>query len=73
MILLGFMTRWVALALFAFVAGTIFVSHNFWVFEGQQYFAQRSQALKNLAIMGGFLMLAAVGPGRFSLDGGRRR
>jgi uncharacterized membrane protein YphA (DoxX/SURF4 family) len=30
--------------------------------------SQTTQFLKNLAIMGGFLMLAAAGPGRISAD-----
>lgn len=71
LILIGFKTRWVALVMFVFVAGTILVSHNFWTFEGAQYMAQRTQAMKNLAIMGGFLLLVAHGGGRWSFDRGR--
>ena len=71
MVLVGFKTRWAALALVLFTIATILVSHNFWVFEGAQRLAQQSQALKNLAIMGGLLMIAAIGPGRWSVDGRR--
>ncbi|MGD9846656.1 MAG: DoxX family protein [Variibacter sp.] len=69
MVLVGFATRWAALVLAAFTLGTIFLAHNFWAVDGAQYMAQRTQALKNLAIVGGFLMLFACGPGRFSADG----
>lgn len=71
MVLVGFKTRSAALALAAFTAATIFAAHDFWTFEGAQYMAQRTHALKNLAILGGFLVLAASGPGRYSFDGRR--
>ncbi|MEA2936214.1 MAG: putative oxidoreductase [Variibacter sp.] len=73
MVIAGFLTRWAALALAAFTVGTIYIGHPFWAVAADQYMAQRTQALKNLAIVGGYLMLAFAGPGRFSLDGTRRR
>lgn len=71
LILIGFRVRLVALAMIVFVASTILVSHNFWTMEGQAYMQNRTHAMKNLAIMGGFLLLAVFGPGRFSVGGGR--
>ena len=71
LVLAGFKTRWVALVMFLFTAGTIWIGHPFWAVEPAQYIAQRTQALKNLAIMGGFLLLFAHGPGRYSVDGER--
>ena len=73
LVLVGFFTRWAALALAAFTIATIFVAHNFWVFEGQQYMAQRTQALKNIAMAGGLLLLAFTGPGGLSVDARTRR
>ncbi len=69
-ILLGLFTRWVALALavFSIVAAILFhVPHM----------ADQMQAInvwKNLAIAGGFCVLAAHGAGRYSVDArmGRR-
>lgn len=72
LIIAGFMTRWVALAMAAFTLVTIYFGHPFWNMTGADYINNRTQALKNLAIIGGYLMLAFAGPGRFSLDGGRR-
>jgi putative oxidoreductase len=69
MILIGFATRWAALVLAAFTVATIYFTHKFWVADAAQYVAQRTQALKNLGLVGGFLMLFACGPGRFSADG----
>ena len=50
--------------------GTIVLSHAFWGMDGAARAMNQTQALKNLAIMGGLLMLAVVGPGRYSVDRG---
>jgi len=69
MILVGFKTRWAALALFVFTGIALYLGHKFWAAPPEQYMNQFNHALKNLAIMGGFLLLAAHGGGRFSVDG----
>jgi putative oxidoreductase len=62
-LLAGWQTRWVALALagFCVLSGLIFHTD----FSQQM---QVIQFMKNLAIAGGFLVLAAAGPGAWSLD-----
>lgn len=63
LVLLGFLTRCAALALAAFCIFTAAVFHN--------KFGDINQLLhfeKDLAIAGGFLVLAAFGPGRLSVD-----
>jgi putative oxidoreductase len=67
----GFYTRQVAVALavFTLLAGLIF--HDFWAAPDAQRVAQQINFLKNLAIAGGMLVLAAFGPGRVSLDARR--
>jgi len=69
MILVGFKTRWAALALFVFTGIALYLGHKFWAVPPEQYMNQFNHALKNVAIMGGFLLLAAHGGGRFSVDG----
>jgi putative oxidoreductase len=67
LVLLGLFTRCTALALAGFCLFTAVVFHN--------RFADINQLLhfeKNLAIAGGFLVLAAFGPGAWSLDAWRR-
>ena len=69
MIVLGLKARWAALALFVFTALATFYFHNFWdLADAAQAMAQRAQALKNLSVMGGLLMVVVMGSGAYSLD-----
>jgi putative oxidoreductase len=67
-VILGLATRYAAILTAAFVVAATLISHRFWEFEGAAYQMQHIQFGKNLAIFGGFLVLFAVGGGRFSLD-----
>ena len=72
LLLLGWKARWAAslLALFTLIAA--FAAHRFWEVDPAQYANQMNHFLKNLAIVGGMLFVAAVGPGALSVDGRRR-
>jgi putative oxidoreductase len=62
-VLTGAFTRWVALALAVFALATAALFHA--------HLADAAQAInfwKNVAMAGGFMMLAANGAGTFSLD-----
>ena len=64
LLVLGYRARWVALILAAFTLASAIGFHT--------YFADQNQMIhfmKNLAITGGFLQIAAFGAGAFSLDG----
>jgi putative oxidoreductase len=63
MIAVGAYTRIVALAFAAFCVLTAFVFHTDFNARGELLHFE-----KDLAIAGGFLLLAAVGPGRWSID-----
>jgi putative oxidoreductase len=62
-LLLGFKARWGAIALIIFLIPTTLIFHT--KFSEQM---QVIQFMKNLAILGGLLMIAAFGPGEMSLD-----
>jgi len=68
LLILGWKTRWVAWGLIVFVVVATFAAHRFWEFDAAQMMNQRTQFLKNFAIVGALLMLAAFGPGRASAD-----
>ena len=65
-IVVGFQTRIAALALAAFTIGASLLAHLNFADMTQFLFFQ-----KNFAIVGGLLMLAAVGAGAYSLDARR--
>jgi len=72
LLVLGWKARWAAwfLALFTLVAA--FAAHRFWEVDPAQYANQMNHFLKNLAIVGGLMFVAAIGPGALSVDGRRR-
>lgn len=71
MIIFGFGARWAGLALagFSLVAALLF--HAYWNAPQAEYFGQYLNFWKNVTIAGGMLMLAAQGPGAFSIDARR--
>jgi putative oxidoreductase len=71
-IVAGWKTRWAALAVLVFTIVATALFHNFWAAAPDQVRVQQLMFWKNVAVMGGLLVLAAFGPGRYALDGGRR-
>ena len=68
----GFGTRWAALALAGFTLIATFLFHNFWAMPAGQVMMQQLMFFKNIAVVGGLLVLAAHGAGAWSLDAKRR-
>jgi putative oxidoreductase len=68
MLVVGWKTRWAALAIFAFIIPTTIIFHNPIGAPADQVQAQMINLMKNVSMMGGMLMLAAFGPGAWSLD-----
>lgn len=69
LVLVGWQTRWAALGLAIFVAVITPIFHNFWAVPEAQMMMQQQAFFKNLAIVGGLLVLSAFGPGAFSIEG----
>ncbi len=68
LLLLGWKSRWVALALALFTVATMFIFHAYWSVPADQVQNQQIHFMKNLAIAGGLLFVFAHGPGRYALD-----
>jgi putative oxidoreductase len=68
LVLLGFRARIGVLALVVFLIPTTLIFHNFWALTGMDKQMQTIQFMKNMAIIGGLLILGASGPGLFSFD-----
>ena len=67
-LLIGFQTRIVAsiMALFTLIAAV--TGHAYWAAPVDQAFIAQLLFFKNIAVMGGLLILASTGAGGFSLD-----
>jgi putative oxidoreductase len=68
LLLFGFKARWAALGLAVFLAVITPIFHNFWAAPAAQQMMQQQSFYKNIAVLGGLLVLFAFGPGRWSVD-----
>jgi putative oxidoreductase len=67
-LILGWKTRWVALAFIVFLLVITPIFHNYWAAPPEQVMGQQINFMKNLTILGGMLLLLGFGPGRLSVD-----
>jgi len=73
MVALGWRTHLAALGLAIFVAAITPIFHGFWNLPAPQRVVQEYAFWKNVAIVGGLLVLAGRGAGRLALDTLRQR
>lgn len=64
----GFQTRMASIIMFLYLIPTTLMFHNFWAMQGAMRADMQIHFLKNLAIMGGLLMVASYGPGKLSIE-----
>jgi len=69
LLILGWQTRRISWLLILFVVIATAMAHRFWEFDAPQYANQLNHFLKNAAIVGGLLYVAALGAGKLSVDG----
>jgi len=68
-LLVGWQARAAAFVMFLYLGMVSVLLHNFWALHGASAGGMQTQFLKNVGIMGGLLMIASSGPGKWSLDG----
>lgn len=68
LLIIGWKTRWAALAFIVFVLVVTPIFHNFWAAPPEQMMGQQIHFLKNVSILGGMLLLLGFGPGAYSVD-----
>lgn len=69
MIIIGFKARYAALVLAAFTAAVTPIFHDYWNLADPQRYPQYLSFWKNMAMLGGLLLVLAHGPGGLSIDG----
>lgn len=69
-LLVGLKARWAALGIGLFLIVITPMYHGFWAVPAEQVMMQKINFMKNVAILGGVLMVFAFGPGRYSIDRG---
>lgn len=67
-LIVGWQARAAAFVMCLYLGVVSVLLHNFWAFQGMTAGGMQTQFLKNVGIMGGLLMIAACGAGRWSLD-----
>ena len=65
----GYGTRVVAVVLAMFMLVASFFFHKYWALPADQQMIQQLMFMKNVAVVGGLLTLAAWGAGVWSMDG----
>lgn len=68
-LLVGFKTRLVAIIMALFTLAAAVTGHAFWAAPADAAFIAQLLFFKNIAVMGGLLVLASAGAGSFSFDG----
>lgn len=69
----GYRAREAAFIMFLYMIPLTLLFHNYWAASGMLAGAQETHFRKNLAIMGGLLLLAYAGPGPWSLGSPDRK
>jgi putative oxidoreductase len=64
----GAFTRVSAALMFFYTLGTALIGHRYWTMTGTERVDSMDSFYKNLGIMGGFLLLCIIGPGKYSMD-----
>jgi putative oxidoreductase len=73
LLVLGYYARFGATLLLIFLMLAAYYFHDFWTLEGAAAQEQQIHFMKNVAMMGGMLIVIANGPGAWSIDGRRKK
>ncbi|ABI91630.1 DoxX family protein [Burkholderia ambifaria] len=68
LIAVGFYTRPLALVFAVYTLATALIGHRYWALQGMDQYLAMINFYKNISIIGGLLLLAVTGPGRYSFD-----
>ena len=72
-LVVGFKVRWAGLALALFTLAASVLFHPYWSAPAGQQMIPQLLFMKNLSVIGGLLLVSALGAGPLSMDGDRRQ
>ena len=67
-LVIGFKVRWVGLAMALFTLAACMLFHPFWSVPEAQQMVTKLLFMKNISVVGGMLLISALGAGALSLD-----
>jgi putative oxidoreductase len=67
-LMVGFYTRPLAVLLAVYTLATALIGHHFWNMTGAVAYDNMIHFYKNVSIIGGLILLAMTGPGKYSFD-----
>ena len=67
-LVIGFKVRWVGLAMALFTLAASMLFHPFWSVPEAQQMVTKLLFMKNISVVGGRLLISALGAGALSLD-----
>lgn len=67
-LLSGYKTRIGAWMLILFIIPAAIIFHDFWNLRGHERLTEQILFMKDLAILGGLMIIASFGPGRYAFD-----
>lgn len=70
-VILGYRTRLGAWLLIIFLAAATYLFHSFWKVDASHADAVREEFVRNIVYLGALFLLAAFGPGGYSIDASR--
>lgn len=73
MLMFGLYARWVATAFFLYTLALALIFHAYWAMPAADARIERGFFFGHISMMGGMLMIVALGAGPWSLDTLRRR
>lgn len=73
LLLLGLLTKPVALVLALYSFITAFIGHAYWNFSGMEQYVAMINFYKNMGLTGGFLLMFIDGAGKYSVDAALKR
>jgi putative oxidoreductase len=73
LLVIGWHTRFAALALIVFLVPATLYFHNYWSYPADQVRNQRNHYMKNVTILGALIFVMGMGAGPLSIDGRARR